>query len=77
MVKITITNCRQTHGIERNSHTTVMRHQEDKLSKTASSRSLSSAQDDRKTRMDDKVTKYRTITESYIESNSTTTEPPP
>ena len=28
----TITNCRQTHGTARKSHTTIMRHQENKLS---------------------------------------------
>ena len=42
IVSITITNCRQTHDTERNSHTTITRHQEDKLSKAASSLSLSS-----------------------------------
>ena len=31
----TITNCRQTHGTARKSHTTITRHQEDKLSKAA------------------------------------------
>ena len=30
-------NCRQTHGTARKSHTTIMRHQEDKLSKATSS----------------------------------------
>ena len=33
--KNTITNCRQTHGTARKSHTTITRHQEDKLSKAA------------------------------------------
>ena len=33
----TITNCRQTHGTAKKSHTTITRHQEDKLSKTTSS----------------------------------------
>ena len=33
----TITYCRQTHGITRKSHTTIMRHMEDKQSKAASS----------------------------------------
>ena len=31
----TITNCRQTHGTARQSHTTITRHQEGKLSKAA------------------------------------------
>ena len=34
----TITNCRQTCGFVRKSHTTITRHQEDKQSKAASSR---------------------------------------
>ena len=33
----TITNCRQTHGTARKSHTAITRHQEDKLSKITSS----------------------------------------
>ena len=33
----TITNCRQTHGTARKRHTTISRHQEDKLSKATSS----------------------------------------
>ena len=33
----TITNCRQTHGTVRKSHTTTSRHQEAKLSKATSS----------------------------------------
>ena len=33
----TITKCRQTHGTARKSHTTITRHQEDKLSKATSS----------------------------------------
>ena len=33
----TITNCRQTHDTARKSHTTITRHQEDKLSKATSS----------------------------------------
>ena len=33
----TNTNCRQTHGTARKSHTTITRHQEDKLSKVTSS----------------------------------------
>ena len=37
----TITNWRQTHGTARNSHTTITRHQEDKLSKASSSLSPS------------------------------------
>ena len=32
-----ITNCRQTHGTARKSHTAITRHQEDKLSKVTSS----------------------------------------
>ena len=32
-----ITNCRLTHGTAKKSHTTIMRHQEDKLSKATSS----------------------------------------
>ena len=33
----TITKCTQTHDTPRKSHTTIMRHQEDKLSKATSS----------------------------------------
>ena len=33
----TITNCRQTHGTARKRHTTITRHQEDRLSKATSS----------------------------------------
>ena len=64
---ITITNCRQTDGTERNSHTTITRHQENKLSKAASS--LSSPSRWLQNKNGHKVTKYRTITESYNGSN--------
>ena len=70
IVSITITNCRQTHGTERNSHTTtqIMRHQEDKLSKAASS--LSSPSRWLQNKNGHKVTKSRTITESCNGSNN-------
>ena len=64
LVSITITNCRQTHGTERNSHTTITRHQEDKLSKAASPLSRLQNKNGRK------VTQYRTITESCNGSNN-------
>ena len=35
--KYHITNCRQTHGILRKSHTTLTKHQDDKQSKATSS----------------------------------------
>ena len=35
--EIPITNCRQTHGTTRKSHTTITRHKEDKLCKATSS----------------------------------------
>ena len=68
IMSITITNCRQTHGTERNSHTTITRHQEDKLSKAASSFSSPSRWSQNKN--GHKVKKYRTITESCNGSNN-------
>ena len=52
----------QTDGTERNSHTTITRHQEDKLSKAASS--FSSPSRWLQNKKGHKVTKNRTITES-------------
>ena len=68
IVSITITNCRQTHGTERNSHTTITRHQEDKLSKASSS--LSSPSRWLQNKNGHKVTKYTTIAESCNGSNN-------
>ena len=58
-----------TYGTARKSHTTIKRHQEDKLSKATS---CLLPPDDCKTRMDIKLrtTKHRTITDSHNGSNN-------
>ena len=77
----TITNCRPTHGTARKSHTTITRHQEDKLSKATSSLFPS--------KMNAKLEWTHSFVQQYIEqlqtptmgltinNKSTTKEPPP
>ena len=69
IVSITITNCRQTHGTERNSHTTTTRHQEDKRSKADCSL-ISPLRWSQNKNGHQVKKKYRTITESCNGSNN-------
>ena len=74
----TITNCRQTRGIVRKSHTTIMRHQEDKQSKQPALSSPSRWLQHRVTHKQNiEQLQNPTMGVTINNESTTTTEPPP
>ena len=77
----TITNCGQTHGAARKSHTTITRHQEDKLSKSTSSLipiKMIAKLEGTLSNVQQNIEQLQNPTMGVaINNKSTTTEPPP